>query len=212
VVPELTSPSASPSPSPGVANLNDPVVLRAFAHPTRIKLVGLLRIKGPLTATRAAALTHESVASCSFHLRQLAKYGLVELAEGGRGREKPWRATTVRTVSSAPSGDPATDAAALAVRLAAAHLYLELTTHWLRTEADEPAAWSEAAAFGDTTAYLTPPELRTVLDTLDEAMRPFLSRAENPAERPRDARPVMVMRTAFPVLAADEPQHEGEED
>jgi hypothetical protein len=59
-------------------------------------LVALLRRDGPQTATQAARAIGESVASCSFHLRQLAKYGLVEEA-GGRGREKPWRATAMFT-------------------------------------------------------------------------------------------------------------------
>ena len=80
-----------------VTRLTDPRALRAYAHPVRMKLVGLLRTEGPLTATRAAELLGESSGTCSFHLRQLAKYGLVEEAGGGTGREKPWRATTTST-------------------------------------------------------------------------------------------------------------------
>jgi uncharacterized membrane protein YfcA len=45
-------------------------------------LVGLLRTEGPLTATRAAELLGESSGTTSFHLRQLAKYGLVGLLLG----------------------------------------------------------------------------------------------------------------------------------
>ncbi|RKE22812.1 helix-turn-helix domain-containing protein [Streptomyces sp. TLI_171] len=86
------------SEPPPAIRLTDPRALRAYAHPTRMALVGLLRREGPLTATRAAELLGtESVASCSFHLRQLAKYGLVEEAGGGHGREKPWRATAAFT-------------------------------------------------------------------------------------------------------------------
>lgn len=51
-------------------------------------MVGLERTA---TATRCAELTGESVASCAYHLGILAKYGFVEPAEGGRGREKPWK-------------------------------------------------------------------------------------------------------------------------
>ncbi len=64
--------------------------------------MGLLRSGGPQTATQAALAIGESVPSCSFHLRQLAKYGLVELADGGRGREKPWQATAMVTEWSRP--------------------------------------------------------------------------------------------------------------
>ncbi|MGH3152377.1 MAG: winged helix-turn-helix domain-containing protein, partial [Streptosporangiaceae bacterium] len=68
-----------------VIKLTDARALRAYAHPVRMKLVGLLRTEGPLTATRAAELLGESTGTCSFHLRQLAKYGLVEEAGGGTG-------------------------------------------------------------------------------------------------------------------------------
>src|SRR5215471_3970811 len=77
--------------------LTDPRTLRALAHPTRLALVGLLRVHGSLTATRAAQLLGLNSGSCSFHLRQLAKYGLVEEVSGVRGRQKPWRATAQAT-------------------------------------------------------------------------------------------------------------------
>ena len=80
-----------------VTKLTDPRALRAMAHPIRLSLIGLLRREGPLTATHAGELIGESSASCSFHLRQLAKYGLVEEAGGGKGRERPWKATALFT-------------------------------------------------------------------------------------------------------------------
>src|ERR1700761_5736702 len=80
------------APTRNVKRLTDPRALRALAHPIRLELVGLLRRLGPLTATQAAELIGESSGSTSFHLRQLAKYGLVEDAGGGAGRERPWRA------------------------------------------------------------------------------------------------------------------------
>src|SRR5919201_2302722 len=80
-----------------VKRMTDPRALRALAHPLRLSLLGLLRSEGPLTATRAGELLGESAASCSFHLRQLAKYGLVEEAGGGTGRQRPWRATAQLT-------------------------------------------------------------------------------------------------------------------
>src|ERR1700761_5588708 len=88
--------------------LTDPLALRAVAHPTRLELMGLLRRSGPLTATQAGERIGESAASCSFHLRQLAKYGMVEEAGGGKGRERPWRATAISTEWAAGGPDPAT--------------------------------------------------------------------------------------------------------
>src|ERR1700722_148545 len=80
-----------------VKQVNDPKALRALAHPTRLKLVGLLRTRGPLTATQAAELIGESSASASFHLRQLAKDGLAEEAGGGPGPGRPRRAAAMLT-------------------------------------------------------------------------------------------------------------------
>src|SRR5215470_2430708 len=92
--------------TPKTIELTDPRALRGIAHPIRMRLVGLLRREGPLTATRAGQLLGESSGTCSFHLRQLAKYGLVEEAGGGTGREKPWRATTTSTAWDAIADTP----------------------------------------------------------------------------------------------------------
>src|SRR4030088_3589210 len=73
------------------SNTTDPRALRALAHPLRLRLLELLVLRGPMTATEAADLLGESPANCSFHLRTLAKYGYVEEAGGGRGRQRPWR-------------------------------------------------------------------------------------------------------------------------
>src|SRR5919197_817830 len=81
--------SERPLPS---LELRDPRALRAVAHPLRLQLIGLLRTEGPLTASQAGKLLGESAQSCWFHLRQLEKYGIVEEAGGGRGRERPWLA------------------------------------------------------------------------------------------------------------------------
>ena len=43
-----------------VTRLTDPRALRAYAHPVRMKLVGLLRAHGSLTATKAGELIGES--------------------------------------------------------------------------------------------------------------------------------------------------------
>jgi predicted transcriptional regulator len=180
--------------------LTDPRALRAYAHPTRMALVALLRRDGPQTATQAAAATGESVASCSFHLRQMAKYGLVELAGGGRGREKPWRATAMFTdVDPADVSDPAVAAAAQAVQLAIAGQYAEQLARWLRARPGEPAPWREAASVGDVTLPLTVVELRDLGERMDDLVRPYLDRLGDTARHPADSRPVTVVHMAFPT-------------
>jgi Helix-turn-helix domain len=192
--------------------LTDPRALRGYAHPTRMALVALLRRDGPKTATQAAAAIGESVASCSFHLRQLAKYGLVEEA-GGRGREKPWRATAMFTeldpaaggdpaAAQAASGNPESAAAAQALRLAIGRQYFELMARWLQAEAHEPAEWRDAAQLGDTMLHLTAAELAELGGQLRGLLRPYLDRLGDPARQPADSRPVLVLNMAFPSLLA----------
>ena len=72
-------------------DLTDPKAIRALAHPLRWGLLEALSHAGTLTATQASEMLGESPANCAFHLRTLAKYGFVEEAGGGRGRERPWR-------------------------------------------------------------------------------------------------------------------------
>src|SRR2546423_11325721 len=71
--------------------LRDPRALRAMAHPVRLRLMEELLIRGPATATELAERVGENPANCSWHLRQLAKYGFVEEAGGGTGRQRPWQ-------------------------------------------------------------------------------------------------------------------------
>lgn len=69
----------------------DPKVFRALAHPLRMRIDEQLSLKGPMTATELSELLGESPSNCSFHLRTMAKYGFIQEAEGGKGRERRWK-------------------------------------------------------------------------------------------------------------------------
>src|SRR5688572_20089391 len=135
--------------------LTDPRALRAYAHPIRMSLLGLLRREGPQTATEAAAKIGESVASCSFHLRQLARYGLVEEAGDGRGRAKPWRATASYTSWRSDSDDPELAAAATGLERVVLDGYHADARAWLDRRAQESSAWRRAGQASDFLVYLT---------------------------------------------------------
>ncbi|MBO0683009.1 MAG: winged helix-turn-helix transcriptional regulator, partial [Candidatus Dormibacteraeota bacterium] len=67
--------------------------MRAVAHPTRLRILSRLRLHGPATATECSRTVGESPSGCSYHLRQLARFGFVEeVQDGGDGRERRWRA------------------------------------------------------------------------------------------------------------------------
>jgi hypothetical protein len=182
-----------------VTRLTDPRALRAYAHPVRMSLMGLLRTEGPLTATRAAELLGESSGTCSFHLRQLAKYGLVEEAGGGTGREKPWRATTTTTDWDATAdGSPETAAATGLLNTVIAEQYFEQLARWLEASPGEPAEWQEAAMLGDRILYVTPAELDELRGRVRELMDEYFERQLRPELRPEDARLVTWLNIAFP--------------
>ncbi|HEY9438774.1 MAG TPA: helix-turn-helix domain-containing protein, partial [Streptomyces sp.] len=60
-------------------------------HPVRSALLDLLAETGTITSTEAAARLGHSSGLCSFHLRQLARHGLIEEAPHQGGRARPWR-------------------------------------------------------------------------------------------------------------------------
>jgi len=183
--------------------LTDPRALRALAHPTRMKLVGLLRRQGPLTATQAAALLGEVPAGASFHLRQLAKYGLVEEAPGGRGRERPWQATAGFTSWSGVGGGPQLEAAAQLLASVVADRYHEQFIEWLEQQPREPLEWQQAASLSDFALYLTADELAELGRRLVAQLEPYLERTTDPAKRPDGARMVTVIQLLFPTEAPD---------
>jgi DNA-binding transcriptional ArsR family regulator len=195
-------------PSPSARSdirLTDPSALRGLAHPTRLALVGLLRQEGPLTATRAAELLGESSGSTSFHLRQLAKYGLVEEAGGGRGRERPWRATSMYTSWDTAGGGPETAAAAELLTGVVTDRYRSDLLRWRDARAGEPQEWRDAAEFGDTFLFVTAAELREIAGKVKDLLDPYLDRTVQPELRPPGARPVVYLRIAHPLIgpAAD---------
>ena len=75
--------------------LSDPRVLRAIAHPVRNRVLDELQASGPARAADIARELGIPANQASFHLRQLAKYGLVEEApeEARDKRDRVWRAS-----------------------------------------------------------------------------------------------------------------------
>ncbi|GAB3614107.1 helix-turn-helix domain-containing protein [Humibacter ginsengisoli] len=72
--------------------VTDPVMLRALAHPLRQRIIWELAARDHLRAADLARITAEPANSLSFHLRTLAKAGLIkEVPEKARdGRDRVW--------------------------------------------------------------------------------------------------------------------------
>lgn len=184
--------------------LTDPRALRAVAHPVRLALVGALRREGPLTATRAGELIGETATTCSFHLRQLARYGLVEEAGGGKGRERPWRATAWFTSWPGAASEPDLAAAVDLLNAVVAERYFENVMDWLGRRAEDTPEWQEAVHFGDTVVYVTAEELKELRVRIDELLEPYSERLRKRELRPPASRLVTFIRLAFPYARAQE--------
>lgn len=181
--------------------LTDPRTLRALAHPTRLALVGLLRMHGSLTATEAGRLLDLSSGSCSFHLRQLARFGLVEEVDVP-GRQKPWRATARSTSwPNVPDTPEMAAASQLLSEVIVEHYYARMH-NWLEQRNDESPAWQEATWFGDMPLQVTAGELAELGRRIEELIAPYTDRVYDPDLRPPGSRQVTVLHVAIPIEPA----------
>jgi DNA-binding transcriptional ArsR family regulator len=179
-----------PSPLPEVT---DSRALRALAHPLRMRLLRLLSLEGELTATEAGERVGESPASCSFHLRQLAKYGFVEEGERGPGRRRPWRRVTPGMRFTLVQDDPEAADAAAALSGVLREGYLERIRHAAERFHALPEEWQSVVGHSDQTLYVTPAELHELDDKIMALLRSYNERIDDPAKRPEGAEPVEVL-------------------
>jgi predicted ArsR family transcriptional regulator len=181
--------------------LDDPVAIRALAHPLRIKLHELIGRQGPTTAARAARELGVSQALASHHLRQLAKYGFVEPARAANQRDHPWQITA--TSHGLPRGgvDAQTSVAVDTLEQLVAERALERLAQWHRHHDEYDARWQEHSGVGQNLIYLTAEEYAELHRALDALITPLVERRRlgDVAARPSDARPVNLTLISVPV-------------
>lgn len=179
--------------------LSDAVSLRALAHPLRMRLLELAGREGTLTATAAAELTGQSPANCSFHLRTLAKYGFLEPAEGGTGRQRPWKpaALSHRWLDSEEE-DPATTAAGEALSLSVLERHRAAVADFIAERRSYPPEWQRSASLNESILYVSADEFRDLRRRLLTMFEPYLERLD-PAKRPAGTRPVLFVGYLVPL-------------
>lgn len=178
--------------------------LRGLSHPVRMALVDALLL-GPLSATEAGEAIGESATTCSFHLRQLAKYGMVEVHETGPGRRRTWKLIEKRW--RVPSAVLRDESDPVGMYEAVLDRFLEQARSAVLSLAYIDSSWDEASTTSRSPFYLTKQELADFSAHLTRLVQAYKSkvgeRTQNPELRPRGSRPIEVI--LFAVPAAEEP-------
>lgn len=173
--------------------------MRALAHPARLALLQHLGHSGPATATECAGVVGLSPSAVSYHLRALARAGLVETAPGrGDGRERLWRRTADRYEVDG-TADLAPEARKARQELLESLLAWDQarTRRYLARIDEEPREWQDAALFMDTTLLVTAAELLALGKAVEELLGPY--RRGSRTQAPAGARSVSAVVRALPT-------------
>lgn len=186
-------------------------------HPVRIALLDLLAEVGTVTSTEAAARLGHSSGLCSFHLRQLARHGLIEEAPHSGGRARPWQlcwapadqpvapvapaapvASTAPTAltSSVGSGQETPEEFAVLAR----DLEDQSYHHWLAHREQAPVEWRQDESFS-VVLHLTPAETADLAASIRRLLADYREREQRPGARPAGAVAVAAVARLFPLLA-----------
>jgi DNA-binding MarR family transcriptional regulator len=180
-------------------DVSDARTLRALTHPVRIALIEALGVGGAMTATQLGEQIGESPTTCSFHLRQLAKYGFVEEAGGGKGRARPWKMTSIG-MHIRGIGDPEAEIAAATLGRLVTDRQIARYQAWARSMTSYPREWRDASSTSEWILFLTPDELQQLNDELAEVIFPrFRERFTDPSKRPPGALPVEYLLFSYPI-------------
>jgi DNA-binding transcriptional ArsR family regulator len=198
---------AAPGTPGNPAKITDPRAMRALAHPARIAIMEHLGLEGPATATECAEVAGLSPSACSYHLRALAKYGFVEedRATAADGRHRPWRARVVAfDVASVSDHSRAARPAARLLLQAARSRADQIRADYEDREAAFPREWRAAGGWLQDVLHVTPAELeqyrREVVKLADRYRR------LEPADRPADARRVLIALDLTPWFDPSDPK------
>lgn len=187
------------SARPSRRELGDPQTVRALTHPVRLALLEALDLEGPMTATQAAELIGEPPNSCSFHFRQLAKYGFVEEAGPTRGRSRPWRLRTFLMHLSDEQEDADTAVAARGLSRMLRERYFARLNAFYEERSQYPLAWREATGASQALLHLTPEEIRSLEEQITTLLDGYRERNRDPVKRPAASLPIEILIFAYPV-------------
>ncbi|MFH8408816.1 helix-turn-helix domain-containing protein [Streptomyces sp. NPDC018019] len=196
--PEQTPTPAHHAPGGRPSRRLDARGLRGLAHPLRMRILELLTLDGPATATRLTARLGENTGTISWHLRHLAEHGFIE-EETGRGtrRERWWRRTEAdNDLYTADFRDDPGSRGPLSVYLhELVRLHFNRVTDYVNEDWDD--TWRRAGTVADWPGLRLTPEQ---LAALNAELFDVIARHTPPpdAAAAPDALPVVVQLQSFP--------------
>ncbi|MGG7574824.1 helix-turn-helix domain-containing protein [Streptomyces sirii] len=198
------TPEAPPADRP--VRRMDARSLRGLAHPLRMRILDLLALDGPDTATGLGRRLGENTGTVSWHLRHLADHGFIE-EETGRGtkRERWWKAVrAARRLDTNDFRDDPDSRGALSVYLhETVQRDFEQVTTYLAEDWDP--CWRDAGTLlRRQDLRLTPRQLKALNDELEQVIDRYRNPDPDPAGTAgEDARPVLVQLQSFPRRERD---------
>lgn len=180
--------------------ITDSRVLAAMAHPLRRRLMDVLKVHGPATASAVAGRTGQSVANVSHHLKVLHSSGLIEeVPELARDRrERWWRlvSASLRWSTEDFAHDPASEATAEAAQSLNLDHHVGLVRAWFAADEDQRAHWQDASFSTDKWLDLTPVELAELSHQVIDLLERWATRTAPDDGQQRD--PVFVFTFGVP--------------
>ena len=185
---------------PEVRTITEPAVLAVLANSVRARLMDVLRVDGPTTASRLAERIGVAVGSVSHHMKVLAGVGFVrEVPELAKDRRERWW-TLVEEGWQWSRSEMADGPAKEAITVAAESLGLSrqtgLARDWL-DRADERPGWEQAAFATQFWLRLSQDELSELADEVNGLLRRW-RRREVPDDG-ADRESVFVFARGFPA-------------
>jgi DNA-binding transcriptional ArsR family regulator len=190
--------ASEPEPLPNDLEVEDPRAIRALAHPLRISMISLLRERGAMTATQLAGLVGESSGTTSYHLRELARHGLIEeVSSRGSARERYWKARARHFHFGTPAHATREGLEAMAqLRARIVEAFGESMMRYLEQAPRLEPEWQEASLTLKETLVLTADELIELDEKLLELVAPY--RTDRRRRAPRGATRVTLLTLGFP--------------
>ena len=178
--------------------LRETAAIKALAHPARLVILDELTPDNELTATEIAEVAGLTPSAMSYHLRQLARWKILEEAESSDGRERRWKLR-----KGGWAVEPAHPVASMAAETTLVTRMLDRqrddVLRWFAAQADEPREWIDATSMITSYLWLTSQEVIELNNLLQERIDTFRGRSDGEV-RPEGARRVQLSFIAVPAV------------